>query len=478
MRKILLILLFFSEVFCFAQSYTVKTVPNMKLINNSYVSNPDNIVSEGTVAQINQQLAALEQQTTSQVAVVILYSIGEETDFTFAQDLFEEWKIGKANKDNGLLILFIKDQKKIRLHTGLGLEGVLPDAICKRIEIQKMVPHFKEGNVDQGILAGVEEVNKILTDPKYAEEIRDDTSTNSDISEQAAIYFLLGVIWLAVGIIVYFVKRKSGFYHSPQTAHDVPTDKIKVGSWWLWYYILPLTIIFFLAATTDWITGLVTSYGYVGLLGLTKYARITKEANAWFEKKEYHAVHHFLNDLKGGMIARAIFFPIPFLFIWMLFKRKITSVRTTPRDCSNCGKKCVRLDETTEDEYLPKESQFEEELKSVDYDVWKCNACGETSIEAYISEKTEYSECPKCKTHAFYTASSTTKISATTSHAGVREIVKLCKFCNHRKKTTESIPRIETSSSSSSGSSSSSSGSSGGSFGGGSSGGGGASSSW
>lgn len=151
-------------------------------------------------------------------------------------------------------------------------------------------------------------------------------------------------------------------------------------------------------------------------------------------------------------------------------------IRTKPRDCKNCGQKTHRLDEVAEDEYLSKESQFEETLKSVDYDVWKCTACGEISLEAYINEKTEYSECPKCKTHAFYTASTTTKVAATTSHSGTREIVKTCKYCNHRKVSTETIPKIVVSSSSSS--SSSSSRSSGGSWGGGRSGGGGASSSW
>ena len=171
----------------------------------------------------------------------------------------------------------------------------------------------------------------------------------------------------------------------------------------------------------------------------------------------------------------AIFFPLPFIFIRYLLKRKIESIRTQPRDCKNCGQKTHRLNETAEDEYLSKESQFEETLKSVDYDVWKCAACGEISLEAYINEKTEYSECPKCNTYAFYTSSTTTKVAATTSHSGEREIVKTCKYCNHRKVSTESIPKIVVSTSSSSSSSSSSSG---GSWGGGRSGGGGASSSW
>lgn len=477
MKRFFFLLFIFSATLGLAQTYTVETVPNAKLINNSYVSNPDNLINETTVAQINQHLAALEQQTTSQVAVVILNSIGEETDFNFAQDLFKKWGVGKANKDNGLLILFIKDQRKIRLHTGFGLEGVLPDVICKRIETQKMVPYFKEGDFDQGILAGVEEVNKILTDPTYAEEIKDDKPIPSDSSEQAGLS-LIGVVgWLIVGIIVYFSRRKSGFYNSPKANHDLPSAKISSGEWWLWGYLFPIATMVGLGFTDSWITYFGGTYAYIMLVGLNKYARIIKEANSWLGKKEYHAVHNFLHDQKAGTIARAVFFPLPFVFVWMLLKKKIASIRTTPRDCSKCGKKCVRLDEVAEDEYLSKEAQFEEQLKSIDYDIWKCNACGQTSMEAYISENTEYSECPKCKTHAFYLVSSTTTVSATASHSGSEEVVRECKFCNHRKVTTETIPQIEVSSSSDSSSSSSSSSDSG-SYGGGDSGGGGASSSW
>jgi uncharacterized protein len=124
------------------QPYTVDSVPNTKRINNNYVSNPDNLINATTVTQIDQHLTSLEQQTTAQVAVVLLSSIGENSVEDFAQSLFVKWGIGRATKDNGLLILFVADQKTIRFHTGFGLEGVLPDAICKRIQIQKMVPYF------------------------------------------------------------------------------------------------------------------------------------------------------------------------------------------------------------------------------------------------------------------------------------------------------------------------------------------------
>lgn len=134
----------------------------------------------------------------------------------------------------------------------------------------------------------------------------------------------------------------------------------------------------------------------------------------------------------------------------------------------------TRLDDKAEDEYLQKSMLVEEEIKSVDYDVWKCLSCNNLSIEVYYNEKTPYEPCPKCKTIAFHTTGSRTITEATTSFSGSEEIYKECKFCQHKKTETRSIPRIEVSTSSSSSSSSSS----GGSFGGGSSGGGGASSSW
>jgi uncharacterized protein len=457
-----------------AQSYTIETVPNTKLINNSYVSNPDRLLNDQTVAEINVMLDSLEKKTSAQVAVVMLNSIGDEDIFEFAQSLFMKWGIGKSSNDNGLLILFVKDKRTVRFHTGNGLEGILPDAICKRIQTQKMVPFFKEGNIDAGMKAGIEEVTKIIANPNYTEEINEATS-KSETLDPADVSMLMAFGYFVIGIIIFLFKRK-GFSNAKSFSSEVPHSKMSSWQWLLWCYVVPIVVLFFLIANQSWFVFFAAIYGYIALLGLTKYARVSKEADAWFEKKEYHAVHYFLNDKKMSFLAMAIFFPLPFIFIYIHFRNKIKSIRTKPRDCKNCGKKMVRLDEVAEDEYLSKESQFEESLKSVDYDVWKCNACGEISLEAYINEKTEYSECPKCKTYAFYTSGSTTKVAATTSHSGTREIVKSCKYCNHRNVSTESIPKIVVSTSSSS--SSSSSGSSGGSWGGGRSGGGGASSSW
>jgi uncharacterized protein len=118
-------------------------------------------------------------------------------------------------------------------------------------------------------------------------------------------------------------------------------------------------------------------------------------------------------------------------------------------------------------------------LKSVDYDVWKCEQCNDIHIEAYLNDKTNYTLCTKCNTTASRLTNSTTKKAATTSSTGIMIYSYLCKFCKEKSTVEGVIPKVVVSSSSSSGDSGySSSSDSGGSFGGGDSGGGGSSSSW
>jgi uncharacterized protein len=131
MKYLIFSLLFLLAPILHAQ-WTVETVPNQKLVNNSYVSNPDGVLNAATVASINSRLTDLERKTTIQIAVVAVNSIGDVDIFSFAQDLFMHWGIGQKKTDNGLLILLVKDARTIRFHTGDGLEGILPDMRCKR----------------------------------------------------------------------------------------------------------------------------------------------------------------------------------------------------------------------------------------------------------------------------------------------------------------------------------------------------------
>ena len=146
-----------------ATSYTLETVPNVyRLDRRLHVSDPTGILSAEARSAIDRIFTQLEDSTGIQTAVVMLPSIGEDNIFDFAHNLFMEWGVGEKERDNGLLILYVEDQRKIRFHVGYGLEGILPDAICKRIQAKYMVPAFKEGNVDQGMVTGCKAIYQTL----------------------------------------------------------------------------------------------------------------------------------------------------------------------------------------------------------------------------------------------------------------------------------------------------------------------------
>ncbi|MDR0938606.1 MAG: TPM domain-containing protein [Mediterranea sp.] len=138
------------------KAYTVDNLPKVRLQDKTqYVSDPEGVLSAAARDTINARLYALEQQTGIETVVATVPSIGEADCFDFAFDLLREWGVGKKEKDNGLVILLVTDQRCVQFATGYGLEGFLPDAICKRIQTQDMVPFLKDGNWDAGMIAGV-----------------------------------------------------------------------------------------------------------------------------------------------------------------------------------------------------------------------------------------------------------------------------------------------------------------------------------
>ena len=150
--------------------------------------------------------------------------------------------------------------------------------------------------------------------------------------------------------------------------------------------------------------------------------------------------------------------------------------RRRPRPCPRGHGMMVRLDERADDEHLDRGQRLEEQLESVDYDVWICQTCDYALKVPHRAWFSSYSNCPTCKRRTLETTHKTL-IAATTSLAGQREVTERCRHCEWTRRSLQTIPRIETSSGSSSGGGGSRGGGSrggGSSFGGGSAGGGGA----
>lgn len=113
-------------------------------------------------AALEQKLAALEARKGSQVAVLLVPTTQPETVEEYAIRVFDQWKLGRKGMDDGVLLLVAKNDRKLRIEVGYGLEGAIPDAIAKRVIDEDIVPLFKQGNFYGGISAGTDRVSKLI----------------------------------------------------------------------------------------------------------------------------------------------------------------------------------------------------------------------------------------------------------------------------------------------------------------------------
>ncbi len=184
------------------REYKVSEIPLVHLSDRTrYVSNPDNILSSAVVAQMDSILYALEQKTGIQTLVAVVTGIEGGDCFDFAHRLGQENGVGEKGRDNGLVVLLSTDERCVQFATGYGLEGVLPDALCKRVQAQYMVEHLGRDDWDAGMLEGVKAVAAILDGSMEAlpEAENDDSAL--------LIFFFGAIILLGISIMAYGIYQ-------------------------------------------------------------------------------------------------------------------------------------------------------------------------------------------------------------------------------------------------------------------------------
>lgn len=120
------------------------------------------IISDSTQLSLTGYLKEHELKTSNQVVVLTIPSLEGESIEDFANKVFNEWKLGQKEKDNGVLFVIVPDEKKMRIEVGYGLEGTLTDLQAGRIISNIMAPRFREGDFDGGITDGINAVIGIL----------------------------------------------------------------------------------------------------------------------------------------------------------------------------------------------------------------------------------------------------------------------------------------------------------------------------
>ena len=134
----------------------LSSIPNPRVQNGTWVTDMPGALRADTVSRLNETIGAFERGTGVEMALVVVRSLDGLTIEDAAEKLFQMWGIGKKDRDNGLLFLWSTGDRRVRVEVGYGLEGVLPDGKVGEILDTYVIPRFKAGDFDDGVVAGVD----------------------------------------------------------------------------------------------------------------------------------------------------------------------------------------------------------------------------------------------------------------------------------------------------------------------------------
>ena len=179
MRKIFLILISLLALVVTEsvaqQKWTVETLPMVHLQDSTrYVCNPDGVMSTTATREVDALLLKLEQDKGVETVVVFVKSIEGEDPNRFGMELGRKYGIGSKDQNSGLIVILCTHDRSYQILTGRGLEGTLPDALCRRVENRIMVPLLKRQEWDAAIYQTMKALDEILRkDPNLKRELAD-----------------------------------------------------------------------------------------------------------------------------------------------------------------------------------------------------------------------------------------------------------------------------------------------------------------
>src|SRR4030095_15780902 len=148
MKKLFLLLIFFSFAAVASDDFPPRS--------NRLVTDYTNTLSSSEQDQLESKLVNFNNTTSTQIAVVIMTSMGGYEVNDYAVQLANKWGIGQKGKNNGILVLLAMESHDVSIQIGYGLEGAAPDVIASRIIRNEMVPYFKQGNFYAGLDKGTD----------------------------------------------------------------------------------------------------------------------------------------------------------------------------------------------------------------------------------------------------------------------------------------------------------------------------------
>ena len=178
-----------------------------------YVNDYAGVLSDEAKAKLAALSSEIEAKTTSQLAILTIDTTAPLDIEAYAVKLFEKWGIGQKGKDNGVLMLIAVQDRRVRIEVGYGLEGAIPDALAKNIIEKSMLPFFKSGDYNAGILQGAAVVSKLIAG-EYNVEIS--ALENIKIAASSRKPSIFDFLFLIIFIIIILIRARL-FWFFPMT---------------------------------------------------------------------------------------------------------------------------------------------------------------------------------------------------------------------------------------------------------------------
>lgn len=150
---------------------------------------------------LETRLAEFEAKKGVQIAVLLVPTTQPETIEQYGIRVSEAWKLGRKGIDDGVLLLVAKEDRTLRIEVGYGLEGVIPDAVAKRIISETIIPYFKNANYYNGIAMGVEQLVAIIEGEPLPPP-RDRRATSGSFENIESTLFISFMLAVGVGSIL------------------------------------------------------------------------------------------------------------------------------------------------------------------------------------------------------------------------------------------------------------------------------------
>jgi uncharacterized protein len=175
---------------------------------NDYTST----LTASQIQSLERSLAEFERETTNQIAVLLIPTLGEDSLEDYSIRLAEKWQIGHKDRDNGVILLVVMQDRKIRIEVGYGLEGALPDSLSGDIIRQVIAPRFRQGKFYEGIRAGTMAIMAATKGEYRAKERRTPPGKDRGI---VSLLWPLFLFFIGISVFLNTIRRRR--YYSRRT---------------------------------------------------------------------------------------------------------------------------------------------------------------------------------------------------------------------------------------------------------------------